>query len=208
MRYFVLFLVFSIFAACGTLHPGSNLTTKHYFRYGIESGHVVYAISGIKKGTEELFFEQYGLLQAKYTSNRVKLGAEEREMRTATITKIDSVFLLNLNDFTGRVFYDRILFDLADSLKIRDLGAAEIYMQSSESGMKYVGNKKWLQKDCRVYQLPDSSFRIWMWQNIPLRVESEILGVKNVVEAVRIQTELAIPKSKFEIPKGMKIERE
>jgi hypothetical protein len=205
MKYLYFIVLLFLGASCDLINQAHKFSAKQYFRYQVESAHVVYAISGMKKGTEELFFDQYGLRQLRVSSNRIMLGAEMREMKTVTITIADSVFMLNLNDNTGRALKDRLLFDVADSLGTKDLGAADIFLQSRESGLMLVGSERWLSKECQVYQLSDSSLKLWIWNNIPLRIESEILGVKNVVEATRIQTELAIPKSKFEIPLGIKI---
>jgi len=208
MKYLYFLFIIILLSSCELVTQVPKFSVKQYYRYQVESAHVIYAISGMKKGTEELFFDQFGLRQARISSNRIMLGTEMRDMKTITIIKTDSVYMLNLNDNTGSAIRDRMLFDIADSLGIKDLGEAELLMQAKESEMQYVGNKKWLQKECKVYQLPDSSLKLWLWKNIPLRIESEMLGVKNVVEATRIQTELAIPKSKFEIPQGINMKKE
>ncbi len=198
------FLLLSLFfISCNSFQNVQKLPSKYHYRYEIESGHVVYSISGIKKGSEELFFDQYGARQSKLTKNKISIGTNAREISTLTIYQKDSVFMINLNDSIGRALKDEYLFIVADSLNTLDLTKAQLFLMQNEQGLQKIAKEKILNKECDVYQLPDSSLQMWLWNNIPLKIESSIMGIKNTVVAIRIQAGLSIPKNKFIIPDGI-----
>jgi len=195
MRNFFLFIVFLFFMSC-SIHKTQKLPTKFYYRYTVNSGHVVYVYNGLKEGRDELFFDNFGHRQVKYTNLIFKMGTKEKNIHTSSLYKNDSVYFFNYGSQKLDKYTEDYLFDEAQKLKTLDLGMAQIKLLE-EQGYLYRGDKEYLHKKCKVYTTPDSSRIIYFWKHIPLYSESKVLNIKNIQKAIRIQTELDIPEEKF-----------
>jgi len=195
MRNFFLFIVLLFFMSC-SVNKIQKLPTKFYYRYTVNSGHVVYVYSGLKEGSDELFFDHYGHRQVKYTNLIFKMGREEKSMQTSLLYKNDSVYFFNHVSHKLDKYTEDYLFDEAKKIKTLDLGSAQLKLLE-EQGYQYRGEKEYLHKKCKVYTTPDSAKIIYFWNHIPLYSESKVLNIKNIQRAIRIQTELDIPEEKF-----------
>ncbi len=200
MKFFKWIIILLVLGACSLLKNSTSLPSKHYYRYGVKSGHLVYTLKGIKQGTEELFFDQYGYRQVKYTKIYFKIGTSIKELSSITLYRNDSVYMLNLKDSSIQKYSEDYLYKKAKNLNSLNLGDAQIALLIKEQGMQKKGSIRFLNKDCRVYANADSSNVIWFWKNIPLYSKSKLLNVSNEQKAIRIQIELDIPESKFKLP--------
>ncbi len=196
------FVFFLLLGSCASLNK-NTLPTKYYYRYEVISAHVVYTLEGIKHGTEELFFDRYGNRQVKFSHLQFNIGASEKNLSTITLYEKDSVFLYNRTDKRLRSYTDSYLFEEAQKAGTLNLGRVQLKLLEQQ-GYRPAGTKEYLHKNCNVYATPDNKQVLYVWKNIPLYSESNLLNIKNIQRAIRIQTELDIPEEKFILPVAKK----
>lgn len=174
-------------------------------KYGIKSGIIEYTYSGSAKGTETIYFEDYGMNEVKYSNFETKFMGIIQKNKTMTIT--DSKWIISI--------------DLITKIATRTKNPAEILYNSlngneqrinnfGEELIKYLGGKKAgtgkvLNKVCTIWKIKKTKTQNWLWNFIPLKSYSENMGMQLNIEAVKLQTNVKIPTDRFRIPQGIKI---
>jgi len=68
----------------------------------------------------------------------------------------------------------------------------------------YVGERKFLDKDCKVYEMPAGTFLFWNGIELKEEVKNSLIG-SYVKEAVDIRQDIVIPEDKFKVPAGLRV---
>jgi hypothetical protein len=72
-----------------------------------------------------------------------------------------------------------------------------------------LGTETVLGKTCDKYSMDDASLKMkiiyCVWDGIPLKMESETMGIKSTLVTTKIDENASVPADKFEIPKDVKI---
>ena len=99
-----LFFLFAVFACSksNSENATGTKTASKMKRYGIKQACIEYTVSGSQTGTEILYFDNYGLREAKYEKKTIKMGPITQEEDKVTYLE-DGVtqYIVNRKDGTG-----------------------------------------------------------------------------------------------------------
>ena len=181
-----------------------------YKKYGVESGKIDYKITGsgnimgvVTKtvGKKRVLFDAYGAREVN----------EENQVQKTVIgdnTNVDkSHKLIYMN---GAMIYT-VDLDAKRIVRMQNPGFAMMsamggkdVMETGEAMMKKMGGKKIgtdkvLGYTCDVWEIM-GSVKQCMYQGIPLKVESNVMGIKNVEIATKAEFDISLSKDDFELP--------
>jgi hypothetical protein len=171
--------------------------TYAFHKYGIKSGIVTYEIDmmGMKK-KQVLYFDEYGTKEAEenYEGEEVKLinlcdGKEMYNVRPDQKTAYSN------GSCTRGIAY-RFAWD-------------EISKEDQNTKAKKLPNMTVAGKDCESYSYDmGSSMAIYAgWQNINLYLKTTSQTVEVVLKAIKIEENVDIPASKFQVPSDYEIKQ-
>lgn len=186
------------------VRDSEELLKAGYKRYGIESGMIEYTMSGTQTGTETIYFDRWGLREAKYTqSDKNMMGMNEK---TETLIFFDGAWMytIDLIRKTGTKMENPLLNDLSDESPNKDLAKLGEEMLSGMGGIQ-VGSENILGKTCEVWEAEEISFKSWVWKGIALKTQVNMMGMGSNVIATRIEEGVKIPEEKFTIPRDVEI---
>jgi len=175
-------------------------------RYGIKSGIVKYKLIGTQEGEESIYFDQWGLREAKFNKATIKIGNTSQSNETLTILNSEGMYTIDLINKTGLKSPYKIL----DQLKTLaassggDLAIAGMKMLEAMGGKKQ-GTEEFLGKSCEVWFVKATETKMWIWKGITLKSTINIMGMKQTTEAIDIQSDASVPEDKFKVPEGIKI---
>ncbi len=196
-RYiYILSLVFGFSVLLPSL---LNAQEKEYKRYIMESGIIDYKISGSQNGTETLYFEKYGMKEAKYTDVTIDMFGMKQTNKQVVYLDGYWQYMVNPENNTGTKREDGMLKQLVESSEDKDMNEVGMKMFISMGGEK-IGTEQFQGKNCDVWQLESMGTKVWIWNFIPLKTEVDMMGMKITYEAVSFEFDINIPDDKINIP--------
>jgi hypothetical protein len=176
-----------------------NAQVKDYKRYGKESGIIEYEVSGSQNGIETIYFENYGMKEAKYTD--VTIDMFGMKQKNEQVVYLDGYwqFSVNPKDKSGSKTENTMLKQMVESSEDKDLGEVGMKMFISMGGEK-IGTEQFLGKKCDVWQLESMGSKIWIWNYIPLKTEVDMMGMKSTYKAINLEFDVDIPDDKIDVP--------
>ncbi|OQX72709.1 MAG: hypothetical protein B6D59_07790 [Campylobacteraceae bacterium 4484_4] len=169
-------------------------------RYDIKSGIIEYKLSGggsmmgISTKTEghaKVIFKDYG-------------NVELRDEVISSTTMGQTTKNRNLSKFVGGTIYSvdfeekRIITMSPEMLKNKkDLQKLGKEMMEQMGG-KIVGKGKILGYPCEIWEVMGS--KIWLYKGVPLKSESNMMGMKHTEVATKAKFNVHIPDSAFKLP--------
>jgi hypothetical protein len=173
--------------------------TKGLKRYHVKSGIVEYKIEGSgnilgfktsEQGTSKLVFKDWGNLEIKKEET-----TRSREGRVRSLTKFagGTVYVV---DFEERIIH-KYSPEMLKDMKDKDLSKTGKEMLEAMGGKK-VGNGKILGYPCEIWQAMGS--KIWIYKGIPLKIYSNIMGLKRTETAVRAEFDVKVADAVFKLP--------
>lgn len=189
-----------------TIFISFTYAQKTMKRYLVKSGIIEYKYEGSMKGKETLYFDDYGTKEVKFTESEMTMMGMTQKTNAITIMDKDWVYSINLDTKTGTKMKNpaKEIFESLknDEKKIQKFGE-EMMIQF---GGKRIGNEKVLGKDCEVWEIAQFGTKSYVWNYIPLKSTTEMMGMKINIIATKIDTEAKIPADKFKIPAGIKLQ--
>jgi len=180
---FILFL--SIFLlGCGNA-KSENPTQAAKKRYSIKQGYVEYNISGkLFSGNEKLYFDNYGLREAKYTQQLVKAMGMTQKNHTATFVDYRGDAVIYTYDFQTKsgTRTENPMKHVMQENDPQELGR-NMMMQM---GGKKTGTGTVLGKSCEIWEIKNMGTRIWLWNWVPLKTVTNMMGMQMTIEATKI----------------------
>lgn len=191
--FFILNSSLSVFAQCKKIDT---------LKYKIESAIVNYKISGTTKGSETIYFDNWG----KRETNLIQ-SITETTFYSVKTKRSDTL----LNIFDGKTFYS---IDLKSKTGVKTQKNAlikKIGNQNSQysikklknNGAKVIGEELILDKMCQIWKTTNE--KLWLWNGIVLKSKSKQTGKKIVKEAIKIETNIIIDEKMFSVPEGIKL---
>jgi len=175
--------------------------THDFKRYSIKSAIVEYKLSGNQTGTAITYFDNYGMEEATYELSVFDLFGERQETETVNYLQGYWQYNLDLKTNTGTKTKNTILESLVES---SDGNLEQVGLEIFKSmGGKKVGTEEILGKPCDVWELASMGTKVWVWKNIPLKSETEMMGMEIIRSATSLQENIDIPLGKMEIPTGI-----
>lgn len=186
---------FSSFIHCtGTESENSVGATKQ--RYGLKQACIEYKMAGdMFSGTEKLYFDSYGLREAKYTHQKIKVMGITQENKTATFTNFEEGGIIYTFDFKAKSG-TKMENPLNETFQEKDAKALGKAMMVQMGGKK-VGTGKVLGKNCDIWEIPNMG-KTWVWNWLNLKTETNTMGMKMTIEATKISE--TFDKKKLEKP--------
>ena len=175
-----------------------------------------YELKGSEQGTEILYLKDHGKLRAKHHKASATVMGQSTRTDTIELTDPDWVTIYNMADKTGNRFTNPSKLYTAEYTKLTGSEKANVEKNAKQMGAGMMGqmggsvkpcSEKLMGYDCDVTTIGGmSSVYLLRGSDIPLRSEVSIMGMKNSVNATRIDTTSAVPASAFTPPAGIAVE--
>ncbi len=171
--------------------------TSSVYYYPDKSACIEYAYTGSTTGTETWYMDNNGKLTARYSELTTKSFGSTSKTSQVTIQRDSVFYTINLLNKTGvkqTVHYDQ---------KDLDKWSKNSQEAWTDMGFKKIGEEDILGKHCEIWE--GMSTKSWIWKNYVLKTVSDLFD-KTTIEAKKIETGIAVDRSKFEVPDGIKME--
>ena len=172
---------------------GFYLNAQSTQLYSTKSGVIKYDLNGRKQGSEVIYFDNYGKLFSDLRSTTAIIAGDTIEESYLNIYKHDTLFEINLNKHT---------FILSKSTGLPNSNKLISAEMIDVLGYKNCGTEEIAGISCNIYS--GDYGKLWIWNNIVLKSEMEIMDIIITTQATTYLTNIEIPESKFEIPKKLR----
>ncbi len=180
----------------------ANGQEKAFKRYNLESGVIKYEMNGMQTGTAITYFDDYGMKEATYEHFIVDIYGEEQVFDN--VSYLLGFWQYNLDKQNGIATKSKnnTLASLVENSEDGDLVMIGKELFSSMGG-QLSGEEDFMGRKCEIWELESMGTKIWVWENIPLKTETELMGISIIRKAIEIKENVDIPSSKFELPKDV-----
>lgn len=176
---------------------------------------IQYELKGAEQGTEVLYLKDHGKLRAKHHQATATVMGQSTRTDTIELIDPDWVTIYNMADKTGSRFTNPSKLYMAEYTKLTGAEKANFEKNAKQMGAAMMGqmggsvkpcSEKMMGHDCDVTTIGGmSTIYLLRGSDIPLRSEVSIMGMKNSVNATRIDTTSAVPESAFTPPAGIAV---
>ena len=204
MKKLTIFALAIGFILCANILKAQD--EPEFKNYNMISGYVEYKLSGVQTGTQELYFEEYGKYEAKYSKGEYDYMGQKGTFNQVNIITPEAVYSIDLNKSQGVKLPAPDYTKVIEKFETEGGDFDKVQDQSmKEGGFIKMGTEKVLDKDCVVWELEKNGakVKIWLWKGIELKIEQSSQGATSSQEAVKILEEEAIPFVKFDVPSGV-----
>jgi len=175
-------------------------------RYKIRSGIVEYKMSGMQTGTETIYFDRWGMREAKYTQTEIKVANMSVKQNQLTLLDGEWTYTVDLDKKTGTKMPTPLWKELTAAAKREGKDATAIGEEMlTRMGGRKIGTEAMLGKSCDVWEIKSMNAKSWIWQGVTLKTEVKMMGKMMTTEAVRLQDNVNVPEEKLTLPKNVKI---
>lgn len=167
--------------------------------FGLKSGRITYALSGVQTGTETVEWAEWGAKQYKYSKSKIDMMGVVQENESITINIGKDIYVLDPNTKKGTHIVDDTFGDMTGDEK-QEFGEKMLV----EMGGKKVGTETIAGLECDKWEVPQMFALIWEHEGLTLKSEVDMMGQKMKLEATKVEKGVFIPDSRFSI-KGYSI---
>jgi hypothetical protein len=180
--------------------------SQDFRRYKIRSGIVEYKLSGMQTGTETLYFDRWGMREAKYTQTEIKAGSISVKQNRLGLLDGEWPYAVDLDQKTGTKIATPMMKELAGAAKREGKDATDLGEEMlARMGGRKIGMETLLGKTCDVWEIKSLNAKSWVWQGLTLKTEVNMMGKTTTTEAVRLQDNVSVPEEKLTLPQDVKI---
>ena len=198
LRFFLV-----IFAIAGW---SADSFSQDFRRYKIRSGIVEYKMSGMQTGTETIYFDRWGMREARYTQTEIKVANMSVKQNRLTLLHGEWTYGVDLDKKTGTKTPTPLWKELTGAAKRQGKDATEIGEEMlARMGGRKIGAETLLGKSCDVWEIKSMNTKSWIWQGVTLKTEVNMMGKMMTTEAVRLQDNVSVPEEKLTLPNNVKI---
>lgn len=184
----------------------ANGWSQELRRYKTRAAIVEYKMSGMQTGTETLYFDRWGMREAKYTQTEIKAGTIVVKQNRITLLDGEWTYNVDLDSKTGTKIPTPLLKELTGAAKREDKDATEIGEEMmTRMGGRKIGTETVLGKPCDVWEIKNMNTKSWVWQGVTLKSIVNMMGKTQTTEATRLQDNVNIPEGKLTLPPNVKI---
>lgn len=196
--FFLILLLLSCTTESLTQKTSKQLLGEGYKRYPIDHCTITYDLSGQHTGTETIYFDRYGLREAKLTNTEIKAGNMSVKTNTLTIMDGEITYSVDLDKNTGTKITNTLLTTITAKLDEKDLAKMGETMMK-RMGAKRAGTGDVAGKKCDVWEVSSFATKTWVWNAITLKSETKLAGM-NILNIARKIDESAVPEERFALP--------
>ena len=177
-------------------------TPEGYKLYPFKSGIIEYKYEGSSKGSHVKYIDDYGYKQADYVDTETRIFGMTNKQKSTVIQIGPKVYTVDYKTNSINVGENKMYKTYMSS---NDEDSSELGERAmSDLGFEYTGqDKEIFGKTCKIYK--GSLGEIWAWNNLPLKSKTRILGLKVNETVTKLDIDVSIPNSKFEVPNNMEI---
>ena len=184
--------------------------TDQYKMYGVESGKIDYTISGSGNimgvetkvaGKKRILFKEYGAksLTEENQVQKTVMGGKSNIQKPHKLTYLDGAILYSADMEEKRI----TRMQNPAIAMMGALGGGKSPMEMGEvmlkkMGGKKIGTDKVLGYTCDVWEAMGTKQCIY--KGIPLKIESNVMGIKNTEVATKAEFDISIPDEDFKLP--------
>jgi len=185
----------------------NSITRIKPVRYRIKEGHVSYAYSGIQRGTEEMYFSDYGMLEIKFTEtvrDNPFSGSEEK-ISLITFMSDSAIYVVDKTTMNARKIDNSLLFESAQESASLDLNEVAENMYRDRGG--FIETQEEIAGvQCDRWYIESTKTKEWRHKGIMLNTLVDLPRNFVKVEATAIDTISALPEGIFELPENVNIQ--
>lgn len=172
--------------------------------FSSKTGRIEFALSGMRSGTETMTWDNYGLRQVTDSKTTLSIGnLPPRTHETRVIRDDDSITILNFENKTAMKM-DHLMEQAKAMTGGQDMRAYSQEIMAEMGGSK-TGTDSVLGKSCDVWTMTKMGTTLCIWKGLALKTETEMMGVKVSKLATKIDENVAIDASLFEVPAGFTV---
>lgn len=193
-----------VFLSCGdsskenSNNLAKNSDSEFQKVFGIKSGVIEYVISGSQEGTKTLYFDNWGMKQAEYMRSILTVKGFTKPINKLSVIDGEFQYNINMDQNSGTRTRNpvlRTMEQLSGQKGFNEFGEQMLL----NMGANKVGSEEFLGKNCDVYEMRSTGTKLWVWEWITLKSETNSRGLEINITATRIN-EGSVPDSKFKIP--------
>ena len=171
-------------------------------RYDVESGHVQYVFEGMKTGTEDLYFDDWGWKESAISKSKISIAPTEEN----TLRLLDGFiqYSVDLNTNVATKIDNAILKQIAEKNTEDSLtGLGEKMLE--QAGAVKKGTKIVAGQECDIWEVPNLGTTQCVYKGVTLEINTNFAGINYVQRATSIEFNIAVDANKFELPEGVEI---
>jgi len=174
--------------------------------YQIKSGYVAYELTGSTTGTKKLWWDDYGIktrTEIQSTTTTKIMGIKQTShTNTIEIKNGNTLWVIDKEKMTGQETSLEGLVDYSEFEKMseREKEAFAEALLDSLGGEK-LAPEMFLGCMCDVISLWGA--KVWTCQSVPLKTETNVMGIKANETATEFKKDIPVPASKFEKMPGV-----
>jgi hypothetical protein len=186
--------------------PATAGTNPEVHRYRVQSGVVTYALSGVQTGTETLYFDRWGMREAKHTQTEIRAAGVTIRQNQLVVMADGFTTTVDLDKQTGTRIPTPLIGELVEAAQQSGADMTDIGEEMmTRMGAVKVGTETVLDKPCDVWEVKQLNTKTWVWEGVTLRTEVNLAGQRVLTEATAVQENAAVPEDRFTIPAGVQI---
>ena len=188
-----------------TLLLVTTITAQKFRKYGIKSGTIEYKLSGDAVGSSITKWDDWGRKEIQIQDTKTTVWGMTNEEHKTTLMLGTDMYIWK----KGENQIQKTKSPIAKILGKENYDENDIESFSKKSleslGYKKTGEESFDGKECEVYDGIGGKLWIWKKNKIAIKVDVNILGIKMISEATKIDLNANVSSSLFEIPNGMEI---
>jgi len=203
-------LPFVCAALCALAAALPTRAEKNEFLYGIRSAEIEYQVTttgrGIDStGTDIFWVDDSGRKTARL-QKRTLTRSKNKDTEMLSLLLEGWIYNLDLRKRTGIRMSLEQAKKMAERMGKGAQGTDEAYARDfvEKNGGHWLAQEQFLGRTCEVFEL--WGCKTWAYKGLPLKTEGVIAGITTSMVATRIEENVSIPASRFEIPADIKVE--
>ena len=176
--------------------PTNTASAQDDKYFEIESGRMHSTLSGIQNGKEILTWDDFGQFLMRQTMAVLEMMGFSQEQNTTLITIKNDVYNVDPKKMTGTHMKNDFMGDASTAQKQQ---FAEELIKKWNG--KKIGEEVIAGKLCDIWDIPDMYTKIWIWKGLTLKTETNMMGNVQIVTATKLELDIDIPASTFDISK-------
>jgi hypothetical protein len=168
-------------------------------RYGVKAGIIEFEIKGDTSANETMYFDHWGMREAKYTQGENSLNGVKEKINTLTVLEGKWFYFVDLDRKAGiRRQNEQLVEWMNESQDGNLLKTLEGVLK--KSGGVLTGRQETVAgKVCDIWEINNGNETAWVWNGIMLRYT--IKDNKSIsMNALSVKDNVNVPRDKFVVP--------
>ena len=176
---------------------------ESFKRYLVKSGVIEYELDGMRTGTETVYWDDWGVKEARYTKATINLIGVTQEIEEWLIATPDVIYTIDQTNNTavktknpGVGFFKGLSEDEMAQMGKQLLEA---------TGARRLGTDFVADQTCELWDVPLSGGQECIWKGIPLSETGSLGGLQSVRVATTVVAGIEVDEKHFTLPKSIAI---